>query len=134
LREVFCGREDPRAGNARRHDAAEILMTALCGGNGRADVADFAEAKEEVLREFMRLQNGPPSHDTALENGDSLDVFPPIGADRSRGVAIGRRTAVDAQIGGNSHAIGALAGGQDSMIVASASGLGSAPRPGPTGR
>lgn len=68
FRESFSGLEDPRTGNAQRHDLTEILMialcTALCGGDGCVDMADFAVAKEDVLREFMRLENGPPSHDT----------------------------------------------------------------------
>lgn len=40
------------------------LCTVLCGGESCVDMADFAEAKEEVLREFLTLANGPPSHDT----------------------------------------------------------------------
>lgn len=68
FRESFSGLEDPRTGNARRHDLTEILMialcTALCGGDSCVDMADFAEAKEDVLREFLTLENGPPSHDT----------------------------------------------------------------------
>lgn len=40
------------------------LCTALCGGDSCVDMADFAEAKEDVLREVMALENGPPSHDT----------------------------------------------------------------------
>ena len=68
FRECFSEVDDPRTGNARRHDLVEILMialcTALCGGDSCVDMADFAEAKEDVLREFLSLANGPPSHDT----------------------------------------------------------------------
>ena len=68
FRECFCDLEDPRTGNARRHDLLEILMialcTSLCGGESCVDMADFAEAKEGVLREFLTLENGAPSHDT----------------------------------------------------------------------
>ena len=65
----FEGLKDPRTGNAGLHDLHELLMialcTVLCGGQTAAvDMAEFAEAKEEFLREFLALENGPPSHDT----------------------------------------------------------------------
>jgi predicted transposase YbfD/YdcC len=66
----FCweGLEDPRRGNAGLHDFHEILMIALCsvlcGGQGAVDMALFAEAKEPLLREFLKLEHGVPSHDT----------------------------------------------------------------------
>lgn len=62
------GLEDPRSGNAALHDFHEILVIALCsvlcGGQGAVDMALFAEAKEPLLREFLKLENGLPSHDT----------------------------------------------------------------------
>jgi len=68
FRECFAGLEDPRTGNARRHDLQELLFIALlsclCGGQSCVDMADFAEAKEELLRGFLKLEGGPPSHDT----------------------------------------------------------------------
>lgn len=64
---VFQELPDPRAVNAR-HDLTEILVIALaavlCGAEGCADMADFGEAKEGVLRQFLRLEHGIPSHDT----------------------------------------------------------------------
>ena len=64
----FEGVKDPRTGNAGRHKLLDILMialcTVLCGGQTAVDMAEFAEAKEEFLREFLALENGPPSHDT----------------------------------------------------------------------
>jgi len=64
---VFRELPDPRAENAR-HDLTEILVIALaavlCGAEGCADMADFGEAKEGVLRRFLRLEHGIPSHDT----------------------------------------------------------------------
>jgi predicted transposase YbfD/YdcC len=64
---VFQELPDPRAENAR-HDLTEILVIALaavlCGAEGCADMADFGEAKEDLLRQFLRLQHGIPSHDT----------------------------------------------------------------------
>jgi hypothetical protein len=64
----FDGLEDPRTGNAGRHDLLEILMialcTVLCGGQSAVDMAEFAEDKEAFLRGFLTLEHGPPSHDT----------------------------------------------------------------------
>ena len=68
FRECFFGVDDPRSGNARRHDLPELLVialcTVLCGGESCVDMADFAEEKEPFLREFLSLDNGLPSHDT----------------------------------------------------------------------
>lgn len=64
---IFEDVEDPRAGNAR-HNLLELLFVALaavlCGAESCADMADFGEAKEDVLREVLRLEHGVPSHDT----------------------------------------------------------------------
>ena len=64
----FEGLEDPRTGNAGRHDLLEILMialcTILCGGQTAVDMHVFGRAKEGFLRKFLKLEHGPPSHDT----------------------------------------------------------------------
>ena len=64
----FEGLADPRTGNAGRHDLLELLLialcTVLCGGENAVDMAEFARAKEEFLRGFLKLKNGLPSHDT----------------------------------------------------------------------
>lgn len=64
----FAGLEDPRTGNAGRHDLLEILAialcTVLCGGQTAVDMAEFGEAKEGFLRRFLKLEHGIPSHDT----------------------------------------------------------------------
>lgn len=58
---------DPRADNAR-HDLLELLVIALaatlCGAESCSDMADFGRAKEGLLRLFLRLEHGVPSHDT----------------------------------------------------------------------
>jgi len=68
FRMAFDGIEDPRTGNRLEHDLQEILFIALCaslcGAESCVDMADFGEAKEEVLRGFLELGGGPPSHDT----------------------------------------------------------------------
>jgi predicted transposase YbfD/YdcC len=64
---AFSALSDPRRPNARQHKLLDILAIAfcacLCGAESCVDMADFAEAKEEVLREFLDLDGGPPSHD-----------------------------------------------------------------------
>ena len=64
------GLEDPRSGNASLHDFHELLMIALCavlcGGQGAVDMALFAKEKEPFLRGFLKLENGPPSHDRCV--------------------------------------------------------------------
>src|SRR5262252_9324058 len=64
----FEGLEDPRTGNAGRHNLLEILMialcTVLCGGQTAVDMHVFGRAKEGFLRKFLKLEHGPPSHDT----------------------------------------------------------------------
>ena len=60
--------EDPRSGNAGRHDLLEMLMIALCtvlsGGEDCTDMAEFARHKLAFLRGFVKLEHGAPSHDT----------------------------------------------------------------------
>jgi len=67
FRKAFRRLADPRAANAR-HDLLEILVIALaavlCGAESCADMAEFGEAKEGLLRLFLRLEHGVPSHDT----------------------------------------------------------------------
>jgi len=69
--------EAPRTGNATRHLLSEIMFIAflcvLCGGETAVDMADFAEAKEETLREFLQLPFGTPSHDTFSRVFQALD-------------------------------------------------------------
>lgn len=73
----FGGIEDPRRSNARRHPLPELLfigfLCVLCGGETAVDMADFAEAKEEFLGEFLDLPHGPPSHDTFSRVFRALD-------------------------------------------------------------
>ena len=66
--EVFGELEDPRTGNAKRHQLHEVLVialcTVLCGGETCADMALFGRAKRAFLQEFLTLAHGIPSHDT----------------------------------------------------------------------
>ncbi len=58
---------DPRADNAR-HDFLEVVFIALaavlCGAEDCTDMALFARAKLELLKQVLKLAHGPPSHDT----------------------------------------------------------------------
>lgn len=73
---VFASVDDPRADNAR-HDLAEILFIALaaviCGAQGCADIALFGCSKEKILRRFLTLPHGVPSHDTFSRVFRALD-------------------------------------------------------------
>jgi len=66
--EAFSALPDPRTGNAKRHDLLEVLTiavtAAVCGAETCSDFADFAVDREPLFREFLRLENGVPSHDT----------------------------------------------------------------------
>jgi predicted transposase YbfD/YdcC len=68
FRACFGDLVDPRTGNAQRHDLLEILLIALaatlCGAEGCVDMALFGRAKAPLLRRFLRLEGGIPSHDT----------------------------------------------------------------------
>lgn len=67
FKKVFRRLRDPRAANAR-HELLEVLFIALaatlCGAACASDMAQFGRAKEELLRRFLRLEHGIPSHDT----------------------------------------------------------------------
>ncbi|MCC7320723.1 MAG: transposase family protein, partial [Rubellimicrobium sp.] len=65
---IFRDLPDPRTGNEQRHDLLDILTIALvasvCGAEPCVDFAEFAADREMLLREFLNLENGLPSHDT----------------------------------------------------------------------
>jgi predicted transposase YbfD/YdcC len=67
FKKAFRRLPDPRADNAR-HELLEILFIALaavlCGAASCSDMADFGRSKEGLLRLFLRLEHGIPSHDT----------------------------------------------------------------------
>lgn len=63
----FGAMADPRASNVR-HPLSEVLFIALaatlCGAQSCVDMALFARAKADFLRESVAMAHGPPSHDT----------------------------------------------------------------------
>ena len=64
---AFGKLRDPRAANAQ-HELLDILVIALaatlCGAQSAAEMALFGRSKEGLLRQFLRLEHGIPSHDT----------------------------------------------------------------------
>lgn len=73
---LFSAVPDPRAANAR-HPLDEVLLVALaatlCGAQTCVDIATFARAKLPLLRSFVRLAHGAPSHDTFSRLFQALD-------------------------------------------------------------
>ena len=64
---AFKSVADPRAENVR-HDLVEILLIAflavLCGAQHCSEMAAFGRAKIKLLKRFLKLKHGIPSHDT----------------------------------------------------------------------
>jgi predicted transposase YbfD/YdcC len=64
---AFRRLEDPRAANAR-HPLLEVLLISLaaviCGAASCAEIEEFGRSKKELLRLFLDLEHGIPSHDT----------------------------------------------------------------------
>lgn len=77
--ECFEEVEDPRAANAW-HDLNELLFIALlaslCGAQNCSDMSEFGRSKEPLLRQFLRLDHGIPSHDTFSRVFRLLDPKP----------------------------------------------------------
>jgi predicted transposase YbfD/YdcC len=65
--ELFAEVPDPRWRNVR-HGLGDVLFIALaavlCGAETCSDMADFARSREGMLRQVLKLEHGPPSHDT----------------------------------------------------------------------
>src|SRR5262245_11360221 len=76
LVKIFRGLSDPRAANAL-HELLDILVIALaavlCGAKCATDMALFGRSKEKLLRQFLRLEHGIPSHDTFSRVFRALD-------------------------------------------------------------
>ncbi len=74
LREV----PDPRVDRTKEHELTDILVialcTILCGGESFYDMEEFGAVRADWLRSFLKLQNGPPSHDTFNRVFQALDA------------------------------------------------------------
>jgi predicted transposase YbfD/YdcC len=66
--ELFFEIDDPRQEGKCFHQLSDILMIVLCGYladcEGFEEVYDYACDKQDILREFLELPCGIPSHDT----------------------------------------------------------------------
>jgi len=66
LKKYFRRLRDPRAANVS-YPLLEILFVALaavlCGAKSCTDMSDFGRRKIDLLRRFVPLENGVPSHD-----------------------------------------------------------------------
>ena len=81
---IFEGVDDPRRSNATRHDLTDMLMIALlgmiCGAENCSDMARFGRAREDLLRKFLSLKHGIPSHDAF---SDLFAILDPAGVNRA---------------------------------------------------
>jgi predicted transposase YbfD/YdcC len=63
----FATTEDPRVEYLVEHNLLEMIVIAICavicGANNWVAVADWGVAKEEWLRQYLKLEHGTPSHD-----------------------------------------------------------------------
>jgi DDE_Tnp_1-associated len=68
IEEIFSTITDPRVAGRCSHKLSDILMIALCtliaDGEDFEDMVVFCHEKESLLRTFLELPNGIPSHDT----------------------------------------------------------------------
>ena len=79
FRALFADIPDPRDVNAH-HDLTEILFimvaASLSGANSCVGFAEYGRAKEALLRQFLNLRHGIPSHDTFSRVLRHLDPQP----------------------------------------------------------
>src|SRR5580658_970053 len=76
LKNILRKVRDPRAANASYQLLTILtiaLATVLCGGKSPTDMADFARRKQDLLRQFLPLPRGTPSHDTFSDVFRALD-------------------------------------------------------------
>jgi hypothetical protein len=68
LETCFSDLPDPRVQGRCDHKLMDILIiavcAALCGADSWVAVETVGKAKETWFREFLKLENGIPSHDT----------------------------------------------------------------------
>ena len=68
LIERFGDLPDPRVEGRTDHDLLDIIVLALCavmsGAEGWDDMEDWGREREGWLRQYLRLRNGIPGHDT----------------------------------------------------------------------
>lgn len=70
--------EDFRRSHKQLHDLESILLigiiSVICGAETWNEMEDYAHAKEKFLLQFLKLDNGIPSHDTFNRVFSSIDA------------------------------------------------------------
>lgn len=68
LADVFVSITDPRQAKKVRHDLVEVLVVAvngvMVGADTFVEIEEWANARLEWLRRYLKLEHGIPSHDT----------------------------------------------------------------------
>ena len=68
IRQCFEELPDPRREHGRMHNLWDIIAITIAavtaGADSWVEVAKYAVAKFDLLKTFLELPNGPPSHDT----------------------------------------------------------------------
>ena len=63
--ERFAALENPRTGNAKRHELLDIIVIALCavicGADNSVEIEVFGKAREDWFGRFLELLMGPPT-------------------------------------------------------------------------
>jgi hypothetical protein len=65
---LFSNITDPRVSGRCLHALSDILFISLCtlisNGEDFEDMVNFGKERESILRQYLPLRNGIPSHDT----------------------------------------------------------------------
>ena len=76
---IFGSIEDPRSHINQLHNLSDILLigiiSVICGAETWKQMAEFANSKEDFLKEFLELPNGILSEDTINRLFSSIDSF-----------------------------------------------------------
>lgn len=68
LTRCFADLEDPRYEGSTDYPLDEIIIltvcAVICGADGFTGIASYGEGKKDWLGQFLKLENGIPSHDT----------------------------------------------------------------------
>jgi len=78
IKNLFANIPDPRIDRTKKHPLESVLYIVLCGTMAGIDswigYQDYAEEHEDILKQFVDLPHGPPSHDTFARVVSALDV------------------------------------------------------------
>jgi len=77
IEECFGDIDDPRVTGRCSYPLIEIIIIAICasiaGSETWTDIEIFGKSKEKWLRQFLKLENGIPSHDTFGDVFNAID-------------------------------------------------------------